>query len=128
MRSSKKLVIAMLLAVSAMLAYNAFGGKLYIKPELERNRAARLLSEADADFRNGKIHITLSPEISVTEFQLAKEKYKQAVELIEIYGAGYYSPGDIEDYNNKTKECDIWIRKSSQEIKQKKANSNSTVF
>jgi len=90
---------------------NVYAGKLYIKPELERKRAARLLNEADLEFRNGKIHITLSPEIAYREFELSKKKYKQAIELIETYGAGYYTPGDVEDFNTRIEECELWMEK-----------------
>ncbi len=111
-----KFVVFLMLAASFSL--NVFAGKLYIKPELERKRADRLLDEAESDFRNAKIHLTFSPEISLTEFTLAKEKFKQAVEIIEQYGAGYYTPGDVDDFQNRIKECDIWITNAMKKVRE----------
>lgn len=125
-KEKRSLNYFILIVVVALIGINSLGGKLYIKPELERARAARLLQEGDADFRNGKIHITLSPEIALEEFKLAKERYKQAVEIIKIYGEGYFTPGDLDDFEKKVKECDSWTLKASQGIKDKE--QQKTVF
>ncbi len=111
--------ILFILLLFALAANIVFAGKLYIKPELERKRAARLLDEADSDFRNAKIHLDFSPEIAITEFENAMRKYKDAVEIIEQYGAGYYTPGDVEDYLQRAKECQAWINKCREQLKKK---------
>ena len=51
----------------------------------------------------------LSPEIAVREFEQAWRKYKDAIDIIEKYGAGRYTPGDIEDLDRLRKECIQWI-------------------
>lgn len=109
-------VIAIFLAFSFIVG-TVYAGRLYIKPNLERNRAERLLDEAEMEFRNGKLHITLSPEISVEEFRIAKEKIAQAIEIIEKYGEGYFTPGDVDDFTERMRECDLWIRRSQQAIR-----------
>jgi len=110
-------VIGSIAVIAGMFPHLLYAGKLYIKPDLEVKRAERLLSEADADFRNGKVHITLSPDIALPEFELAQDKYKQAIELIERYGAGNYTPGDVDDFRKRMNECDLWIQKSKDQIK-----------
>ena len=117
MRKPPILLVIFIVSVVLFISYNVYGGKLYIKPQLEIKRAERLLNEAEQDFRNGKIHITLSPEIACTEFEMAKDKYKQAIEIIEDYGEGYYTPGDVEDFTKRMNECAIWIKNSSLQIK-----------
>ncbi|MDD5439609.1 MAG: hypothetical protein PHS37_05440 [Candidatus Omnitrophica bacterium] len=99
------------------LPKTVFAGKLYIKPDLEIKRAERLLDEAETEFRNGKVHITLSPDIAEPEFVLSKQKYQQAIELIERYGAGQYTPGDVDDFRKRMGECDLWIQKAKDQLK-----------
>jgi hypothetical protein len=116
----------LLLVLLAFISINVFAGKLYIKPDLERKRVARLLSEADSDFRNAKIHIGLSPELALPEFESSKEKYKQAIEIIDKYGEGYYTPGDLDDFSNRVKECDTWISKSQEALSAAKSSKATT--
>lgn len=107
--------------IAVLISSLVFAGNLYIKPNLERKRAERLLEEAEKEFSNAKVHITLSPEISIHEFELSRSKIKQAVELIEKYGEGYYSPGDVDDFNSRMKESEMWIEKCKKAIEEKTA-------
>lgn len=122
-KRSLAISVVFFLAAAVLISINVFAGKLYIKPDLELKRSARLLEEANADFVNAKIHITRQPEIALTEFEMAKEKYREAISIIEVYGAGYYSPGDVDDFKNRIKECDIWLEKSAELLEQKKRES-----
>jgi len=117
MRKVSGFVLVIIVGVACILFVSqVYAGKLYIKPELELKRAKRLLNEANSDFRNGKLHISFSPEISFTEFELARKKYKQAIEIIEKFGAGHYTPGDVSDFTNRMNECTHWTKKSQQAI------------
>ena len=117
MHRSKSVYIITALALFILFtSVNVFAGKLYIKPDLELKRAERLIDMADADFRNGKIHFTLSPEIALNEFKLAKEKYIQIIQILEKYGAGHYTPGDVQDFRNLINECELWLRKSQRTL------------
>ena len=87
MKILRNILIGTFLVFIAVFASSyIFAGKLYIKPELELRRAERLVETADADYRNAKIHMLLSPEIAVKEFEQAWGKYKDAIEIIEKYG------------------------------------------
>lgn len=116
MKTLKYFLSLFLIVLVVLISYTAFAGKLYIKPDLELKRAARLIKEADTEFRSGKIHIALSPEIAIREFEVSMEKYEQVIEIVEKYGAGTYSPGDLEDLEDKMKQCEEWIKKSKQNI------------
>jgi hypothetical protein len=117
---------ALIFVVLAFISINVFAGKLYIKPDLERKRAARLLSEADADFRNAKIHIALSPELALPEFESSKEKYREAVEILDKYGEGFYTPGDLEDFSSTIKDCDTWIARAKEQLNTIKSGKSVT--
>jgi len=114
MKKTKYILFLFLLVVVVLLSYTAFAGKLFIKPDLEIKRATRLLQEADTEFRSGKIHIALSPEIAIREFEVSMEKYEQVIEILDKYGAGIYSPGDLEDLEDKMKQCEEWIKSQKQ--------------
>ena len=90
----------------------AYAGKLYIKPQLQINRANRLLEEAEDEFNWGKTHFALSPEVSASEFQSAAEKYNTAADILEEWGEGYAIPADIIDYRNKAKQGLEWYEKA----------------
>lgn len=106
-----------------LIGNNVIAGKLYIKPDLERNRAERLIQMANKDFWNAKIHMTLSPETAITEFKQAKRKFKDAIAIIESFGAGYYTPGDVEDMTKRMKECDQWIEECKRLLQQEQGQS-----
>ena len=115
-----KFLIIFILSISALLfTYKAIAGKLYIKPDLEMKRAARLLKEADQDFRMAKVHLELSPAIARKEFEHAQKRYSQIIDIIQLYGAGYYTPGDIMDFETRIDECSLWIRKADENIRRK---------
>jgi len=121
MKFIKGILFLGVITIVVFCAYkHVSAGNLYIKPDLEMKRTARLLEEADADFRNGKIHISLSPEIALLEFDHSKSKYKQAVEIIEKYGQGSFTPGDVEDFKARMQECDLWIQKSKDSLPEPK--------
>lgn len=114
----RKVFISLLVIGIAVFSNSRiFAGKLYIKADLELKRAARLVEMADSDYRNAKIHMLLSPDIASREFAQAHDKYKQAVEIIEVYGAGYYTPGDIEDLTQRKQECIQWIDECKKKLK-----------
>ena len=104
-RVGSVLIIAIVMTIAVSINSRIFAGKLYIKPELELARAARLIDRADQDFRNAKIHMLLSPDISIREFEEARRKYEDAIKIIEEYGAGHYTPGDIQDLSHRSREC-----------------------
>lgn len=116
----KSVIVIYCLLILGGINETVMAGKLYIKPELERKRVARLLEEADSDFRTAKVHMTLSPETALTEFQLARDKFKAAIEIIQDYGEGYYTPGDVEDFEKRIRECEMWINKCEIEARNNK--------
>jgi hypothetical protein len=119
MKLHKYVIFTLTCILLALFSYKAFAGKLYIKPELELKRASRLIREAENDFRTAKIHIALSPELAINEFESAMDKYEDIVVIIEKHGAGQYSPGALEDFEEKIEECEDWIKKSKSKMNKK---------
>jgi hypothetical protein len=119
MKTHKSLLFILTVSILVLLSYEAFAGKLFIKPKLELKRATRLIREAENDFRTGKIHIALSPELSIHEFTSAMNKYEDIVVIIDKYGAGTYSPGALEDFEDKIEECEDWIKKAKRTMSRK---------